>query len=139
MDEARHVAFGRLAVTQAERDKREEFVVEACVAYVEGSTLMQEFRRMLFSRIVPTVKDIGLWGERVQRAYEDMGVLGYQDADPDALSEQDESLAQSLDASRGLSPESEAAARTPGVDAKRAREVEETIRLGTGEDQGDGD
>ena len=36
-DEARHVAFGRMALkdaysdlTQAERDEREEFVVEAC-------------------------------------------------------------------------------------------------------------
>src|SRR5207249_10780656 len=99
-DEARHVAFGRLALkdyypelTQAERDEREEFVVEAsflmrdrirgvevwdtlgldverCMEYVENSEMMKIFQRMLFSRIVPTVKDIGLWGERVQRAYE---------------------------------------------------------------------
>src|SRR5712671_5457282 len=85
-DEARHVAFGRLALrdyypqlTQAERDEREEFAVEAsylmrdrfrseemweavglpveeCVTYVDSSQLMRQFRSLLFSRIVPTIK-----------------------------------------------------------------------------------
>jgi hypothetical protein len=107
-DEARHVAFGRLALrdyypqlTRAERDEREEFVVEACylmrnrfmaqevwerlgldvercMRYVEEADLTREFRTMLFSRIVPTVKDIGLWGPKVQKAYRDLGVLQYQ-------------------------------------------------------------
>jgi 1,2-phenylacetyl-CoA epoxidase catalytic subunit len=159
-DEARHVAFGRLAlkdfypqVTQAERDEREEFVVEACylmrdrfmaeevwdrlgldvdrcMKYVDESELTQEFRKMLFSRIVPTVKDIGLWGKKVQRAYGDMGVLQFQDMDPDSLSAQDEELARKLDTGRGLSPEAEAASKLAGVDADRALEVQETIRLG---------
>ena len=159
-DEARHVAFGRLALrdyypelTQAERDEREEFVVEACylmrdrfqaqevwerlgldvprcMEYVESSEMMQEFRKMLFSRIVPTVKDIGLWGPKVRKAYEDMGVLQYQDMDPDELSSQDEQVARKLDTSRGLSEEAEAAVRLSGVDATRALEVQETIRLG---------
>src|SRR5688572_26905092 len=159
-DEARHVAFGRLALrdfypqlTQAERDEREEFVVQACylmrdrfqaqevwerlgldvkacMKYVEESEMMQEFRKMLFSRIVPTVKDIGLWGNKVRKAYEDMGVLQYQDMDPDELSSQDEQVARKLDTSRGLSEEAEAAVRLSGVDATRALEVQETIRLG---------
>ena len=159
-DEARHVAFGRLALkdyypelTQAERDEREEFVVQACylmrdrfraqevwehlgfdvkrcLEYVESSEIMQEFQRMLFSRIVPTVKDIGLWGPKVQRAYEDMGVLQFKDADPDSLSAQDEQLARTLDTARGLTEEAEAAATLAGVDAKRALEVEQTIRAG---------
>ncbi|HEX2031986.1 MAG TPA: ferritin-like domain-containing protein [Actinomycetota bacterium] len=159
-DEARHVAFGRLALkdvypqlTQAERDEREEFVVEACylmrdrfraqevweqmgfdvercLAFVDESEMMREFRKMLFSRIVPTVKDIGLWGKKIQRAYADMGVLQFQDADPDALSAQDEALARKLDTSRGLSEEAEAAAKLAGVDATRAMEVEQTIRAG---------
>jgi 1,2-phenylacetyl-CoA epoxidase catalytic subunit len=159
-DEARHVAFGRLALkdfypqmTQAERDEREEFVVEACylmrdrfmaeevwdrlgldvdrcMKYVDESELTQEFRKMLFSRIVPTVKDIGLWGKKVQRAYGDMGVLQFQDMDPDSLSAQDEELARKLDTGRGLSPEAEAASKLAGVDADRALEVQETIRLG---------
>jgi hypothetical protein len=162
-DEARHVAFGRLALrdyypqlSQRERDEREEFVVEAChlmrnrfmaqevwermsldvdrcMEYVEESEMTQEFRKMLFSRIVPTVKDIGLWGPRVKKAYEDMGVLQFQDLDPDSLSAQDEQLARKLDTSQGLSDEAEAAARLAGIDPGRALEVQETIRLGSDE------
>jgi hypothetical protein len=160
-DEARHVAFGRLALkdyypqlTQAERDEREEFVVQACylmkdrfqaqevwermgldvercIEYTEQSDMMQEFRKMLFSRIVPTVKDIGLWGPKIQKAYTDMGVIQFQDMDPDSLSAQDEQLARKLDSSTGLSPEAEASASLAGIDPKRALEVQETIRLGT--------
>ncbi|MGH2662827.1 MAG: ferritin-like domain-containing protein [Actinomycetota bacterium] len=159
-DEARHVAFGRLALrdyypqlTQAERDEREEFVVEACylmrdrfraqevwerleldvdqcIQFVEDSEMMQEFRKMLFSRIVPTVKDIGLWGKKVQKAYADMGVLQFQDEDPDELSAEDEQLARKLDTSRGLSAEAEASAKIAGIDPQRAMEVQETVRLG---------
>ena len=162
-DEARHVAFGRLALkdyypqlTQAERDEREEFVVQACylmkdrfqmeevwqrmgldvercVKFTEESDMMREFRKMLFSRIVPTVKDIGLWGPKIQKAYADMGVIQFQDTDPDELSAQDEALARKLDTSAGLSPEAEASASLAGVDAKRALEVQETIRLGAEE------
>jgi 1,2-phenylacetyl-CoA epoxidase catalytic subunit len=158
-DEARHVAFGRLAlrdfypnVTPAERDEREEFVVEAChlmkdrfmaeevwermgldvarcMKYVDESEMTQDFRKLLFSRIVPTVKDIGLWGPKVQKAYADMGVIQFQDLAPDALSAQDEHLARKLDATK-LSDEAEAAARLSGVDPARALEVQETIRLG---------
>lgn len=162
-DEARHVAFGRLALhdyypelTQAERNEREEFVVEACylmrdrfraqevwerldfdvercLDFVEKSDMMQEFRKMLFSRIVPTVKDIGLWGPKIRKAYEDMGVIQFQDMDPDSLSAQDEALARKLDSSRGLTPEQEASAKLAGVDPQRAQEVQETIRLGAEE------
>jgi 1,2-phenylacetyl-CoA epoxidase catalytic subunit len=163
-DEARHVAFGRLALrdyypqlSEAERDEREEFVVEAChlmrnrfmaqevwermgldvercMAYVEESEMTQEFRKMLFSRIVPTVKDIGLWGSKVRKAYEDMGVLQFQDVDPDAISAQDERMARRLDTSTGLSEEGEAAAALSGIDPGRALEVQETIRLGGQDD-----
>ena len=159
-DEARHVAFGRLAlsdyypnVTRAERDEREEFVVEACylmkdrfmaeevwermgldvercMRYVDESEMTQEFRKLLFSRIVPTVKDIGLWGPKVQKAYADMGVIQFQDLDPDALSAQDEQIARKLDGS-GLTDEYEASARLAGIDPARAVEVQETIRLGS--------
>jgi hypothetical protein len=104
--------------------------VDRCMKYVDESELTQEFRKMLFSRIVPTVKDIGLWGKKVQRAYGDMGVLQFQDMDPDSLSAQDEELARKLDTGRGLSPEAEAASKLAGVDADRALEVQETIRLG---------
>jgi 1,2-phenylacetyl-CoA epoxidase catalytic subunit len=127
-DEARHVAFGRLALreyypelTQRERDEREEFAVEACylmrdrflaeevfealglpveecVAYTESSQLMREFRSRLFSRIVPTMKEIGLWGPRIRRAYANMGILGYAEVDVEALMKEDERVAESFDA-----------------------------------------
>jgi hypothetical protein len=158
-DEARHVAFGRLALkdfypelSDAERAEREEFVVEAChlmrnrfmaqevwerlgldmercVEFTENSDMTREFRKMLFSRIVPTVKDIGLWGPKVQQAYVDLGVIQFQDMDPDALQAQDEAIARKLDTG-GMSPEAEAAAKLAGVDPARAQEVQETIRLG---------
>jgi hypothetical protein len=127
-DEARHVAFGRIALreyypelTEKERDEREEFAVEACylmrdrflseevwevlglpveacVGYVDESQNMREFRSRLFSRIVPTIKDIGLWGPRIRRAYANMGILGYADADVEALMKEDERVAQEFDA-----------------------------------------
>ncbi|WP_308909901.1 ferritin-like domain-containing protein [Pseudokordiimonas caeni] len=129
-DEARHVAFGRLALrayypelTQHERDEREEFLVEACylmrdrfqgnevwetiglnvkdcVNYVQASQGMQMFRTQLFSRIVPVVKDIGLWGGRIQKAYGDMGILGFANVNLDAMSENDMKVAAEHDARR---------------------------------------
>ena len=71
-----------------------------CLAYVQGSFAMAEYRKLLFSRIVPTIKDVGLWGPRVQRAYADMGVMAFADMDPDALMAADEAAAQRFDAER---------------------------------------
>ena len=129
-DEARHVAFGRIALrdyypqlTDAERDEREEFVVEACyhmrdrfnqpevwdnlglpvkecVEAVEQSEYMRLFRTRLFSRIVPTVKDIGLWGPRVRKAYEDMGVMEFATLDAQAMLDNDNRVAEEFDAKR---------------------------------------
>lgn len=129
-DEARHVAFGRLSLrdyypqlTEAERKEREEFLVEACylmrdrfraeqvwehmgfdvkacVDFIEQSQVMQIFRTNLFTRIVPVVKDIGLWGDKVQKAYADMGVLGFADLDITALQNRDEQIAEEMDARR---------------------------------------
>jgi len=127
-DEARHVAFGRLALrdfypqlTQAERSEREEFVVEACyhmrdrfnqkelwenlglpveeaVEAAMASENMRLFRRRLFSRIVPTVKDVGLWGPGVQKAFAEMGAIEFADIDSEALLEQDHRVAEEFDA-----------------------------------------
>jgi len=127
-DESRHVAFGRLALrdyypqlSEAERDEREEFVVDACyhmrdrfnqkelwehldlpveecLAAAAQSDGMKQFRTRLFTRIVPTVKDIGLWGPRVRRAYEDMGVLDYAEVDAAAILENDSRVADDFDA-----------------------------------------
>jgi hypothetical protein len=126
-DEARHVAFGRIVLrefypqlTQKERDEREQFVVEACylmrdrfhaedvwmrlglpvdrcVSYVENSASMRKYRTALFSRIVPTIKDIGLWGPNIRSAYENMGILGFADVDLDAVASKDDQVADEFD------------------------------------------
>ncbi|HEU0100723.1 MAG TPA: ferritin-like domain-containing protein [Mycobacteriales bacterium] len=126
-DEARHVAFGRMALkdyygqlTTREREEREQFVVEGCylmrnrfrqqevwenlgydvpecLAAVEQAPYFQAFQSLLFSRIVPCVKDIGLWGDTVQKAYADMGVLDMAGVDLNALMKQDEDVAEALD------------------------------------------
>ena len=129
-DEARHVAFGRIAlkdyyanITDAERDEREEFVVEGCYLLrdrlrgrevweqfglpadrmeeiSESSEYMKMYQSLLFTRIVPCVKDIGLWGEKVQKAYADMGVLDYAGFDLDSLMKSDEDTAEKIDAEK---------------------------------------
>ncbi|HNR78510.1 MAG TPA: diiron oxygenase, partial [Parvularculaceae bacterium] len=126
-DESRHVAFGRLALrdyyphlTEAERSEREEFLVEACyhmrdrfeqretyeilgldveecVRLQNESEYMKIFRTMLFQRIVPIVRDIGLWSGKIQKAYADMGVLGFADTDYAAMSADDEKRAEEFD------------------------------------------
>jgi len=160
-DEARHVAFGRLALredyaqlSEAERAEREEFVVYAsylmrdrflaeevwetvgldkdeCVTYVENSEMMQAFRKMLFSRIVPTIKDLGLFGPSVQKAFQDMGVIEFQDLNPEDLSAADEEIARDLDRRKSLASDEEAATATlAGIDPARAQEVRTSIDLG---------
>jgi hypothetical protein len=129
-DEARHVMFGRLALrdlypqlTQAERDEREEFCVEACyrmrdrflaedlwrnldlpvdqvLDHLKTAESAKMFRSHLFLRIVPILRDIGLWGPRIRQAFEDMGVMGYADADIDAEMANDERAAEEFDADR---------------------------------------
>ena len=129
-DEARHVAFGRLALrdyyphlTSKERDEREEFAVDACYLlrdrflgedvweamglpvdeckrYTDHSELLRMYRSSLFTRIVPAMKEIGLWGPRIQKAYSDMGILGFADVDLDALSTHDELRSEEFDSRR---------------------------------------
>jgi para-aminobenzoate N-oxygenase AurF len=126
-DEARHVAFGRLALvdfypnlSDKERDEREEFAVEACylmrdrfmaeeiwshlgldveacVAHARHSPLMEKYTKSLFSRIVPTIKAIGLWGERIQKAFTDMNVIEFAQIDAESLSRADEDVAVEFD------------------------------------------
>jgi len=61
---------------------------------------MKLFRTRLFSRIVPTMKDIGLWGPHVQKAYADMGVLEFAQIDGAALLAKDAQVAEEFDARR---------------------------------------
>jgi hypothetical protein len=139
-DEARHVAFGRLALrdyypqlTEKERAEREEFVAEASLLmygrfmaqevwthlgfdfdeimdYVANSDMMLQFRKMLFSRIVPIVKDIGLLGPRTRKVFQDLGVMEFESLNPDELSAADEQIAEEMEG--------------------RKAEIEATIRAG---------
>jgi hypothetical protein len=159
-DEARHVAFGRLSLrdyypqlTQAEREEREEFVVYAsylmrdrfrgdevwehlglpsdeCIEYVERSEMLGEFRKMLFSRIVPTVKDLGLFGERVRRAFVDMGVIDFANLNPDDLSAADEEIAEEMERRGAQEGGTNGDGGMADVDSQRAEEVAATIEAG---------
>jgi hypothetical protein len=59
---------------------------------------MRSYRSALFSRIVPTMKDIGLWGPKIRKAYEAMGILGFAEVDVQAISEEDERAALAIEA-----------------------------------------
>jgi hypothetical protein len=150
-DEARHVAFGLLAlqdaykdITDAERRDREDFAVEAayllrdrlmgeelwgnigldvdeCLAFFDQSQIMTLYRQALFARVVPTVKRIGLWGEKIQQAFIDMGVISYADTEPAEMFANDERIAEELEAAL-------AAARSgTGAPATRAGDIAGTI------------
>ena len=47
---------------------------------------------------MPTIKDIGLWGPKIRRAYSNMGIIGFADVDAEALQANDERVAQEFDA-----------------------------------------
>jgi hypothetical protein len=74
--------------------------VDACLEAVSSAPYFQAYQSLLFQRIVPCVKDIGLWGDKVQKAYADMGVLDMAGIDLDALMRNDEDQADLLDAER---------------------------------------
>jgi hypothetical protein len=59
---------------------------------------MEKFRNSLFTRIVPIVKDIGLWGDYIQKGYTEMGVIDYAKSDVQALQDNDEDIARQFDA-----------------------------------------
>lgn len=148
-DEARHVAFGRLVLKEhyaelssRERAEREEFVIEGsrlmwdrftgreifetldlpldeCLRHVATSELVTLYRSLLFGRIVPIIRDIGLWSDRVRSAYADLGVLDHAKADLIALMRQDENIAERYDEERADAE----------LRARRA-EVDEAVRLG---------
>lgn len=107
-DEARHVAFGVLSLkgiydTMPENElrDREDFIVEAsnllyrrflgqevwqnvglpqkeCEEAAEQSQMMALFRKLLFSKIVPNVKKLGLLTQRVRKGFDELGVLEYE-------------------------------------------------------------
>jgi len=148
-DEARHVMFGRLALrdyypqlTSAEIAEREEFTTEACWAmrdrflaeevwetldldteacidYVKNSEAQMLFRSRLFERIVPTLRDIGLWGDTVRTAFDQMGVMVHADTDVEGLMEEDERIADEIEA------------ELAAMKAAREAQVGATIAAGT--------
>ncbi|MFJ4869481.1 ferritin-like domain-containing protein [Streptomyces sp. NPDC088757] len=161
-DEARHVAFGRMALrdhyrqlSDAELREREEFVIEGCylmrdrlratdvlvnfgvpreeaAELTERSEFLRLFRKLLFGRIVPCVKDIGLWGPRLQKAYLDMGVFDLGDSNLDLLMAQDEEVAERLDAERFAREERDRVAEVAEA-IEAGAEVPEAIETGAGQ------
>ena len=113
-DESRHVAFGVLSLTDFYRDMpaaevrdREDFVIYACELMrnrlvgdqissamgwnreevkrvVLASGPAQLLRRMIFARVVPNLKRLGLLTPRVREAFERLGILDFENADPEA-------------------------------------------------------
>jgi hypothetical protein len=113
-DESRHVAFGVLSLAEfykdispAELRDREEFLAEGCRLMrdrllmedvwqemgwpmeetreiVLNSPQMQDFRRMLFMKIVPNVKRLGLLTPFVRARFEDLGILQFENEEPSA-------------------------------------------------------
>jgi len=113
-DEARHVAFGVLSLNDyfmdmsaSELRVREEFLAEGCRLMrdrllmedvwlemgwpvdevreiVLHSPQMQEFRKLLFSKIVPNVKRLGLLTPFVRERFEELGILQFENEEPSA-------------------------------------------------------
>jgi hypothetical protein len=107
-DEARHVAFGVLSLEEVYREmspselrEREELVIEAAllmrnrllmhevwerlgydvdrwVAWSLETPFMTGFRQLLFSKIVPNLRRLGLLTPRVRDAFEKIGVLHFE-------------------------------------------------------------
>ena len=107
-DESRHVAFGVLSLeeiyaelSEAEMREREDFVIEAThlmrdrllmeqvyermdfdvpvwTEWARETPFMRGFRQMLFSKIVPNLKRLGLLTPRVRAEYERIGILHFE-------------------------------------------------------------
>jgi hypothetical protein len=112
-DEARHVTFGVnyleeyvKTLTEEERQDRAQFAFEACTvsrnrlraydvwekygmdieqteAYQKEHIFQTQFQDVLFSRIMPNLKRIGLLTDELIPEYEKLGVMGYADGDSD--------------------------------------------------------
>src|SRR5262249_23159365 len=144
-DESRHVAFGVISLEEIYRDMtaaelrdREDFVLEAThlmrerllmqpvferlgwpvdvwVAWAQTTPFCRGFRQMLFSKIVPNLKRLGLLTPRVREEYARLDLLRFENMkdsveDPDMVPPQElvQMLMQFL----------AAGAQQPGVAAK---------------------
>lgn len=114
-DEGRHVAFGVnyledwiKALPEQEIEDRAEFAHQACLVmrdrlfgldvmreygfdleaarkHILDSVIINLFRELLFERIVPNLKRVGLLTERVRPKYEALGALRYEDFAGDVM------------------------------------------------------
>ncbi len=99
--------YYRTELSEAERDERVEFTYEACrlmrdrflqrevwqtlgfpvercVELTLTSPAMTEFRRLLFSRIVPNVKKLGLLTPWLRERFGELGILAFEHGQADA-------------------------------------------------------
>ena len=113
-DEARHVTFGVnyledhvKALSQEEIEDRAQFALEACIVMRErmvpvdvhahfgwdttetreislGGEGRQQFRNLVFSRIVPNLKRIGLLTEKIRPRFEELGLLEFESLPDDS-------------------------------------------------------
>jgi hypothetical protein len=131
LDEARHVAFGITALQElyrnlpeAEVREREDLVFEAmrmmrdrflfqevweklglpvarCIEITKESERQRRFRSILFAKIVPAVRRVGLLSQRQKQRFEELGIVNF-DEGPDPIKASEEAHVQ-LTASRALS------------------------------------
>ena len=108
-DEARHVAYGVLSLRdhyvdmkESEVREREDFVYEAavmmrdrflfqevwektglpveeCMEITLNNEGQRQFRQLLFAKIVPAIKRIGLLSPRQRQRFQELGILQYED------------------------------------------------------------
>ncbi len=99
--------FYTTELNEKERREREEFTYEACrlmrdrfigtevwqnmgfpVAECDdmamNSDAMREFRRLIFMRIVPNIKRLGLLTPYLREGFQELGILQFEDLPPDA-------------------------------------------------------
>ena len=124
-DEARHVTFGVnyleefvQLLSPEEREERARFAFEACVVMRErliatdvyrhfgwpveearaisiGGPARQQFRNLIFSRVVPNLKRIGLLTDAIRPKFDELGLLAFETLPDDGLTSW-ESLAAPL-------------------------------------------
>jgi hypothetical protein len=61
-----------------------EFPVDECMDLSNKSQAMKEFRRLLFSRVVPNIKRLGLLTPYLREKFVELGILQFEDLPPDA-------------------------------------------------------
>ncbi len=119
-DEARHVTFGVnyledfvKTLSDKEREERAQFAYEACCVMRERlvatdvfehfgwdveaarervleAHVMVQFRKFLFTRVIPNLKRIGLLTDNVRKKYEELGVLEFENMTSDATIDWDD-------------------------------------------------